>query len=176
MKVYNGKYRCFSWFNIPILCFISRFLYDCALFLVFIIHFFLLSFLALFARLLGALIHSAAVAAVCSAQQGTGSSLALIPTRIAAVWLSVVLDRINSKLAEKKPRLRINVRNLGKKIPSLWNIPGRNRGEKERWFGSLFLLLVRTLLLFLLFAHFDDELYIHIYRDLCTAIGVYFVC
>lgn len=93
--------------------------------------FFLLSFLALFARLLGALIHSAAVAAVCSAQQGTGSSLALIPTRIAAVWLSVVLDRINSKLAEKKPRLRINVRNLGKKIPSLWNIPGRNRGEKE---------------------------------------------
>lgn len=82
------------------------------LFLSFI---FLLSFLALFARLLGALIHSAAVAAVCSAQQGTGSSLALIPTRIAAVWLSVVLDRINSSLRTKKPRLRIIVRNLGKK-------------------------------------------------------------
>lgn len=80
------------------------------LFLSFI---FLLSLLALFARLLGALIHSAAVAAVCSAQQGTGSSLALIPTRIAAVWLSVVLDRINSKLADKNSKVE-------EKCPQPW--------------------------------------------------------
>lgn len=98
------------------------------LFLSFI---FLLSFLALFARLLGALIHSAAVAAVCSAQQGNGSSLALIPTRIAAVWLSVVLDRINSKLADKKTKVADQRPQPWEKIPSLWNIPGRNRGEKE---------------------------------------------
>lgn len=90
--------------------------------------FFLLSFLALFARLLGALIHSAAVAAVCSAQQGTGSSLALISTRIAAVWLSVVLDRINSKLADKKTKVADQRPQPWEKNPKPLEYTGKKQG------------------------------------------------
>ena len=89
---------------------------------------FLLSFLALFARLLGALIHGAAVAAVCSAQQGAGSSLALIPTRIAAVWLSVVLDRINSKLADKKTKVADQRPQPWKKNPKPLEYIGKKQG------------------------------------------------
>lgn len=100
------------------------------LFLSFI--FFLFSFLALFAWLLGALIHSAAVAAVCSAQQGTGSSLALIPTRIAAVWLSVVLDRINSKLADKKTKVADHRPQPWEKNPKPLEYTGKKQGCKRK--------------------------------------------
>lgn len=95
------------------------------LFLSFI---FLLSLLALFARLLGALIHNAAVAAVCSTQQGTGSSLALIPTWIAAVWLSVVLDRINSKLADKKTKVADQRPQPWEKNPKPLEYTGKKQG------------------------------------------------
>lgn len=99
------------------------------LFLSFI---FLLSFLALFAWLLGALIHSAAVAAVCSAQQGTGSSLALIPMQIAAVWLSVVLDRINSKLADKKTKVADHRPQPWEKNPKPLDYTGKKQGCKRK--------------------------------------------